>query len=83
MPLWIAILPRHAPFLSSRARSILYSVVLPSKCSLSATASARVWWTTPSPVFSNPADDLPAELQTLRSPRLRAQHEEGEGKHDD
>ena len=26
----------------------LYSVVLPSKCSLSASASSRVWWTTPS-----------------------------------
>jgi hypothetical protein len=25
-----------------------YSVVIPSKCSLSASASARVWWTTPS-----------------------------------
>jgi hypothetical protein len=25
-----------------------YSVVLPSKCSLSASASSRVWWTTPS-----------------------------------
>lgn len=25
-----------------------YSVVLPSKCSLSASASPRVWWTTPS-----------------------------------
>jgi hypothetical protein len=25
-----------------------YSVVLPSKCSLSASASLRVWWTTPS-----------------------------------
>jgi len=30
------------------AQSTLYSVVLPSKCSLSASASARVWWTTPS-----------------------------------
>ena len=30
------------------ALSTLYSVVLPSKCSLSASASARVWWTTPS-----------------------------------
>src|ERR1035438_3074802 len=29
-------------------QSTLYSVVLPSKCSLSASASARVWWTTPS-----------------------------------
>jgi hypothetical protein len=29
-------------------QSDLYSVVLPSKCSLSASASARVWWTTPS-----------------------------------
>ena len=29
-------------------QSIFYSVVLPSKCSLSASASARVWWTTPS-----------------------------------
>src|SRR5450756_1286145 len=28
-----------------------YSVVLPSKCSLSAPASARVWWTTPSRRF--------------------------------
>src|SRR5664280_2033355 len=30
------------------AQPALYSVVLPSKCSLSASASARVWWTTPS-----------------------------------
>ncbi len=30
------------------AQSTLYSVVLPSKCSLSASASLRVWWTTPS-----------------------------------
>src|ERR1019366_7063205 len=30
------------------AQSPLYSVVLPSKCSLSASASARVWWMTPS-----------------------------------
>jgi hypothetical protein len=30
------------------AQSTLYSVVLPSKCSLSASASWRVWWTTPS-----------------------------------
>ena len=30
------------------AKSTLYSVVLPSKCSLSASASSRVWWTTPS-----------------------------------
>jgi hypothetical protein len=29
-------------------QSTLYSVVLPSKCSLSASASSRVWWTTPS-----------------------------------
>jgi hypothetical protein len=31
-----------------KASSTLYSVVLPSKCSVSASASARVWWTTPS-----------------------------------
>jgi len=30
------------------AQSALYSVVLPSKRSLSASASARVWWTMPS-----------------------------------
>ena len=30
------------------ADSRRYSVVLPSKCSRSASASARVWWTTPS-----------------------------------
>ena len=30
------------------AQSGVYSVVIPSKCSLSASASARVWWTTPS-----------------------------------
>ena len=28
-------------------QSTLYSDVLPSKCSLSASASSRVWWTTP------------------------------------
>src|SRR5660398_28973 len=45
--------PDRRDFLSRAAeRSVehpfLYSVVLPSKCSLSASASARVWWTTPS-----------------------------------
>jgi hypothetical protein len=29
-------------------QSGVYSVVIPSKCSLSASASARVWWTMPS-----------------------------------
>jgi hypothetical protein len=30
------------------AQSTLYSVVLPSNCSSSLSASSRVWWTTPS-----------------------------------
>jgi hypothetical protein len=41
-PIW-ALLRRLAG-----AQSTLYSVVLPSKCSSSFSASARVWWTTPS-----------------------------------
>src|ERR1039457_5548611 len=38
----------HADSFLIGTHSLFYSVVLPSKCSLSASASARVWWTTPS-----------------------------------
>ena len=55
---WRLVFPDHAgphkplgPVLArppDGSQSYIYSVVLPSKCSLSASASARVWWTTPS-----------------------------------
>src|SRR5664280_1474030 len=37
--------------------SLFYSVVLPSKCSSSASASARVWWTTPCLLYTSDAAD--------------------------
>ncbi len=40
--------------LFTRGSSTSYSIVLPSKCSLSASASSRVWWTTPSRWFGGP-----------------------------
>ena len=40
--------PSSVRTITPGVQSDLYSVVLPSKCSLSFSASARVWWTTPS-----------------------------------
>lgn len=58
MPVWRSVAAKAIPVGQSESElpaataefllSSNYSVVLPSKCSLSASASSRVWWTTPS-----------------------------------
>ena len=50
---WPLLQPPSTSLMTTPARRALdvYSVVLPSKCSLSASALARVWWMTPSRWF--------------------------------